>query len=72
MNARRIIGLVVLVAGIFFLVQGGFSFTKKKESASLGPLEVSYSKKERVALPPWAGIAAVVGGAALLLIPSKR
>jgi hypothetical protein len=53
-------------------VQGGFSFTKKKESASLGPLEVSYSKKERVALPPWAGIAAVVGGAALLLIPSKR
>lgn len=72
MNARRIVGLILLVVGIFVLVQGGFSFTKKKESASLGPLEVSYSKKERVALPQWAGIAAILGGAALLLVPGKK
>jgi hypothetical protein len=72
MNARKIVGLLLIAGGLFVLVQGGFSFTKKKESASLGPLEVSYSKKERVALPPWAGIAAVVGGAALLLIPGRK
>jgi drug/metabolite transporter (DMT)-like permease len=72
MNARRIIGLVVIVAGIFFLVQGGFSFTKKKESASLGPLELSYEKKERVAVPQWVGIAAIVAGAALLVVPGRK
>ena len=72
MNARRIIGLVVIAAGIFFLVQGGFSFTKKKESASLGPLEVSYSKKEKVAVPQWVGIATIVAGAALLVVPGKK
>ena len=71
MSGRKIVGLILVVAGLFILVQGGFSFTKKKESAQLGPLEVSYSKKERVALPTWAGIAAIVGGAALLVIPSK-
>ena len=71
MNARKILGIILLAAGVFVLVQGGFSFTKKKESASLGPLEVSYSKKERVALPTWVGIAAIVGGAALLVIGRK-
>lgn len=72
MNPRKILGLLLIAAGVFVLVQGGFSFTKKKESASLGPLEVSYSKKERVALPSWAGIAAIVGGAALLVIPGRK
>lgn len=72
MNARRIVGLVLIAAGLFVLVQGGFSFTKEKETANLGPLELSYSKKEKVALPPWLGIVAIVGGAALLLVPGKR
>jgi len=71
MNARKILGIILLAAGVFVLVQGGFSFTKKKESASLGPLELSYAKKERVALPSWVGIAAIVGGAALLVIGRK-
>lgn len=71
MSLRKILGLILIAAGLFVLVQGGFSFTKKKESASLGPLEVSYSKKERVALPSWAGIAAIVGGAALLVVGRK-
>jgi uncharacterized membrane protein YdcZ (DUF606 family) len=72
MNARRIVGLILIVGGLFVLVQGGFSFTKKKETANLGPVELSYSKKEKVALPSWLGIVAVVGGAALLLVPGKR
>ncbi len=72
MSGRKILGLVLLAAGIIVLVYGGFSFTKKKEAANIGPLELSYSKKERVALPSWVGIAAVVGGAALLLVPGKR
>jgi drug/metabolite transporter (DMT)-like permease len=72
MNARRIIGLIVIVLGVIVLVQGGFSFTKKKETANLGPVELSYSKKERVAAPQWLGIVAVVAGAALLLVPGKN
>lgn len=72
MNLRKIFALLLLAAGIFILVQGGFSFTKEKDSTKLGPLELSYSKKEKVSLPPWAGIAAIVGGAALLLVPSRK
>ena len=72
MNGRKIFALLLLAAGIFVLVRGGFSFTKEKDSTKLGPLEFSYSQKERVALPPWVGIAAIVGGAALLLVPGKK
>ena len=72
MNARRIVGLVLLAAGIFFLAQGGFSFTKKKETANLGPVELSYSKKEKVAVPQWLGIVTIVAGVALLVVPGKK
>jgi drug/metabolite transporter (DMT)-like permease len=72
MNARRIVGLVVLAAGIFLLAQGGFSFTKKKESANLGPIELSYAKKEKVAVPQWIGIVTIVAGVALLVVPGRK
>lgn len=72
MNTRRIIGVVVIALGIIALVQGGFSFTKKKETANLGPLELSYSKKEHVDAPQWIGIVAVVAGAGLLLVPGRK
>ncbi|MGE0638765.1 MAG: hypothetical protein AB7G12_10670 [Thermoanaerobaculia bacterium] len=72
MSGKRIFALILLAAGIFVLVQGGFSFTKKKEATKLGPLELSYSKKERVPVPPWVGIVAIVGGVALLVMPEKK
>ncbi|MEO8275960.1 MAG: hypothetical protein ABI639_07040 [Thermoanaerobaculia bacterium] len=72
MSPRKIFALVLLAAGIFVLVQGGFSFAKNKDTAKVGPLEFSVAKKEHVAIPNWAGIAAIVAGAALLLAPGKR
>lgn len=72
MSPRKILALLLLAAGIFILVQGGFSFSKQKDTAKIGPLELSVAKKERVAIPNWAGIAAIVVGAGLLLVPGKR
>lgn len=72
MNLRRIAALILIAAGVYVLVQGGFSIGRSKETAKLGPLEFSVAKKERVAVPTWAGIAAVAVGAGLLLLPGKR
>jgi drug/metabolite transporter (DMT)-like permease len=72
MSARKIVALLLIAAGVFILVQGGFSIAKKKDSAKIGPLEFSVAKKERVQLPTWAGIVAIAAGAGLLLLPGKR
>jgi hypothetical protein len=36
----KIVGVVLIVAGILGLVYGGFSFTKETHEAKIGPLEL--------------------------------
>ena len=72
MSALKIVGIVLIVAGILGLVYGGFSFTKDTHQAKIGPLELQVKEKETVNIPVWAGVGAIVIGAALLLVPEKR
>ncbi|MBI4500143.1 MAG: hypothetical protein HY700_03180 [Gemmatimonadetes bacterium] len=60
-------GMVLVVLGILALVYGGFSYTKETHDADLGPLKVQVKDQERVNVPVWAGVAAIVGGALVLL-----
>jgi uncharacterized membrane protein YidH (DUF202 family) len=72
MNAVKIIGVVLIVAGTLGLAYGSFSFTKETHDAKIGPLELQLKEKETVNIPVWAGVGAIVIGAALLLVPMKR
>lgn len=72
MNATRLIGIVLIVAGIAALGMGSFSFTKETHQAKLGPLELSVKEQETVNFPAWAGVAAIVAGAALLVFGGKK
>ena len=62
MNVTRIIGLILIVAGIAALGTGGFSFTKETHQLKLGPVELSVKEKQKVNFPIWAGVAAIVVG----------
>ena len=68
MNAVKIAGIVLIVAGVLGLVYGGFSYTSDTHDAKIGPLELSVEEKERVNIPVWAGVGAIVVGAGLLLV----
>lgn len=72
MNAMKIAGLALVVAGILGLVYGGFSYTKDTHEAKLGPIEMSVKEKERVNVPVWAGVVSIAAGAALLLFGNKK
>jgi uncharacterized membrane protein len=72
MNAVKIIGVVLIVAGVLGLAYGSFSFTKETHEAKIGPLELQVKDKETVNIPAWAGVGAIVIGAVLLLVPLKR
>jgi uncharacterized membrane protein YidH (DUF202 family) len=72
MNATRIVGIVLIVAGIAALALGGFSFTKETHQAKLGPLEFSVKEQQSVNVPVWASVAAIVVGGALLVFGGKK
>ncbi|MBV9496780.1 MAG: hypothetical protein JOZ54_21230 [Acidobacteria bacterium] len=71
MNALKIIAIILIVAGILGLVYGKFSYTKASHEVKLGPVELAVKEKETVNVPMWSGIAAIVVGVALLLVPRK-
>jgi len=72
MNASRIAGIVLIVAGVLGLAYGGFSYTKDTHQAKLGPIELSVTEKQTVNIPVWAGIGAIVVGGAILAFGVKR
>ncbi len=72
MNSAKIIGIVLILAGIFGLVYGSFDYTKETHQAKLGPIEFSVQEKETVNIPVWAGVGAILIGGALILFGNKK
>jgi len=68
----RIVGIVLIVAGVLALAYGGFSFTKETHKAEIGPLKLSVAEKENVNVPQWAGIAALVAGVVMVVVGGKK
>jgi drug/metabolite transporter (DMT)-like permease len=71
MSAVKIASLALIVAGILAVVYGGFSYTRETHEAKIGPIEFSVQDRERVNVPLWAGVGAIVVGGGLLLVPRK-
>lgn len=66
------IALVIIALGVLGLAYGGFTYTKKTDTANIGPIEISVKDKQRVNIPMWAGIGAIVVGAGLLVVGGKK
>jgi multidrug transporter EmrE-like cation transporter len=72
MNPSKLIGVILIVAGVLALLYGGFSFTKETHDFKLGPIELSVKEKQSVNVPIWAGVGAIAVGALLLVMGSKK
>jgi hypothetical protein len=71
MNPLKIVAIVLILGGAAALAFGGFSFTKETHKADIGPIHLSVQEKENVNIPLWAGIAAIVAGVVMLVMPKK-
>lgn len=71
MNAVKMLGIVLVVAGVLGLAYGGFSYTKNTTAVKLGPIELTVNEKQTINVPLWAGIASIAIGGALLLMGGK-
>lgn len=71
MNIQRIAGILLIVAGALGLAYGGFSYTKERHTADVGPVHLSVDEKEQVNVPVWAGVGAILVGGLLLVVGRK-
>lgn len=72
MDMLKIIGIILIVAGVLALVYGGFTYTSDTHDADLGPVEFSVTERERVNVPVWAGVGSIAVGGALLLFGRRK
>jgi len=70
-NAIKILGFALIVAGGLGLLYGGFTYTQETHQAVLGPIELTVQDKQTVNIPIWASIGAIVAGGLLLLARIK-
>ena len=71
MDARKIVAIVLIVGGTLGLAYGSFSYTKESHQADIGGLHLELNERQRLEIPRWAGIGAILLGAVLLVIPRK-
>ena len=72
MNAIKMAGIALIVAGVLGLVYGSFTFTKETHQTKIGPIELTLKDQETVNVPVWAGVGAIVFGGLLLLFGNKK
>jgi hypothetical protein len=67
MSTTKIIGILLIAAGVLGLIYGGFSYTKETHTAKLGPLEINVQEKETVIVPVIASAGAIALGVFLIV-----
>ncbi len=68
----KILGIVLMLAGLLALAYGGFTYTTHKRAVDMGPLQIETSQRHRVLLPPLLGISGIIIGGALLMVARSK
>ena len=68
MSVTKILGIILLVAGILGLLYGHFDYTKETHEGQIGPFKFSIAEKETTVIPSWVSVAVIVAGVVLLVV----
>ncbi len=72
MKTITIVGVVLIVLGLFAFAYQGITYTTREKVLDLGPLEATVEKEKTVPLPPiFAGLA-LASGVILVVVGAKR
>ena len=53
MQATKLVGILLIIAGTLGLVYGGFSYTEESTAAKIGTLEITVDQEKDVNVPMW-------------------
>ena len=68
----RIAGIILIILGVVGLVYGGITYTRRRDTVSLGPITATVNQRETVPISPVAGGIALVVGIGLLVASGRR
>ena len=68
----RITGIILIVLGIIGLAYGGITYTRRRDTVSIGPITATVNQRETVPIPPVAGAIALVAGIGLIIAGGRR
>ncbi len=71
MNPIKLIGVVLMVAGVLGFAYGGFSYPEETTALKLGSLELKVQETKTVDIPMILSVGAMVVGGFLLLFSRK-
>ena len=72
MNTIKVIGALMLLAGVLAMGIGGFDYTEERTALKIGPLQVDVKEQKHVNLPLWSGAALAALGAGLLVMAGRK
>ena len=71
MKPATIIGILLIVLGVVGFAVGGFSYTKHKQDAKVGPVEIGHNSTHTVFIPPILSGIALIGGIGLVVVGAR-
>jgi hypothetical protein len=72
MNRMIVLGLVLVILGLVGLIAGDLTYTKDRDKADIGPVNITVERKEHVHIPPALAVAVLAGGALLIVAGNRR
>ena len=72
MRGMKLLGVILLVAGLAGLAWPVISYTKTEKVVDLGPIEVTAEREKHVPVPPIVGGLAAVAGLVIIVAGSRK
>jgi len=72
MKAATVLGIALIVLGVFALAYQGITYTTREQVIDIGPLKASVDKDKTIPLPPILGALALAGGVVLVIVGVRK
>ena len=67
MKVGTLVGLILVVLGLIGVAYGGITYSRSREVARIGPVQVTTHEDHTIPISPIIGGVAIIAGAALII-----
>ena len=68
----RLVGIILIVVGLIGVIWGGITWTRRRDTVSVGPISATVQQKQTFPISPVAGGIALVVGIAMVAASGRR